>query len=291
MNRVLYQLYERQGKLNEALAILVVEKEKSPAAITDGCDVIILSVVDEATANDDWVLMHYNVDGKKISVHFVKKELMYQTLIVGNQRRLIAWLLNGEIRVDNAGFLQEMRKRLELFPLADREKKMTIQFTKLLRRFEEGRTLFHHGHYFDAFSNMMHALHHLARLSVIYHGYYPEVTVWEQVRHIEPHTYKLYQELLNSEETLEERIELLILATEFAIQSKTEIGSKHFLSLMSDDLSSISDLMTNPEIEDYRIDLELLLHHLVEKGFLTYERRATYRTGMSELYYRLRTNV
>ncbi|KAE9622342.1 hypothetical protein, partial [Parasedimentitalea maritima] len=156
---------------------------------------------------------------------------------------------------------------------------MTIQFTKLIRRFEEGKALFENDLLLDAYSNMMHALHHLARLSVIRFGYYPEMNVWEQVRHIDPQTFRLYQELLNSEETLKKRIELLIIATDFAIHSVTEVGTQHFLSIVASGISTLSEFMKNEEVKDYRIDIELLVRRLVENGFLIYKKKATNMQG------------
>lgn len=286
MEGSLRQLYQDRAGLEDTLAIMLIEKEISPLSITDGSEVVILLIHNQP--EEEWQVKHYEVEGKQVSFHFLSQSMMHQILIAGNQRRFIDWLVNGKIVFDRNEFLKGIKDRIESFPPDDRSKKMTIQFTKLLRRFEEGRTLFRHQHYFDAYSHMMHALHHLARLSVIHHGYYPEVTVWEQVRHIEPQTYKLYQELLKSEEPLEKRIELLILATEFAVHSKTSVGSQHFLSIIEEGPSTMADYMEHPEVEDYRVDLELLVQHLVEKGFLSTEKERTKAEGITKLTYFLK---
>jgi hypothetical protein len=290
MDVLLRQLYQDRASEEETLAILIIEKELLPLSVTDGFDVVIVLI----NHNQDisWEVKHYQIGEKRVSFHSLSQAMMHQTLIVGNHRRLVDWLVNGKIVFDRNEFLNDVKERIESFPPGDRTKKMTIQFTKVLRRFEEGKTLFQNGHYLDAFSNMMHSLHHLARLSVIHHGFYPEVTVWEQVRHIEPQIYKLYQELLKSEETLEKRIELLILATELAIHSKTEIGSQHFLSLVqgTNDLSSISEWMSYNEVEDYCVDLELLIRHLVEKGFISIKTVETKAEGIIKTYYQAKKN-
>ncbi|GAE37647.1 nucleotidyltransferase-like protein [Halalkalibacter akibai] len=289
MDTLLRHLYIDQASEENTLAILLIDKEQSPLSITDGFDVVILLInnVQDIT----WEVKHYKVGERRVSFHFLSQAMMHQTLIVGNHRRLVDWLVNGKIVFDRNEYLKGVKERIESFPPGDRSKKMTIQFTKMLRRFEEGKTLFENGHSFDAFSNMMHALHHLARLSVIQHGFYPEVTVWEQVKHIEPSTYKLYQELLKSEESLEKRIELLILATELAIHSKTLNGSQHFLSLVdSENQYLISDLMSIQETEDYRVDLELLVRHLVEKDFVSCFKAPTKAEGIMKTYYQFQKN-
>ncbi|WP_332691410.1 nucleotidyltransferase-like protein [Halalkalibacter lacteus] len=288
MDVLLRQLYQDRASEEGTLAILIIEKDLLPLSVTDGFEFVIVLI--NHNKDISWEVKHYQVGERRVSFHSLSQAMMHQTLIVGNHRRLVDWLVNGRIVFDRNEFLKDVKERIESFPPGDRTKKMTIQFTKMLRRFEEGKTLFHNGHYFDAFSNMMHSLHHLARLSVIHHGFYPEVTVWEQVRHIEPQTYKLYQELLKSEETLEKRIELLILATELAIHSKTEIGSQHFLSLVqgSNDIFSISDWMSLNEVEDYCVDLELLIRHLVEKGFISIKKVETKADGIVKTFYQVK---
>ncbi len=79
----------------------------------------------------------------------------------------------------------------------------------------DGKLFFDHQQYLDAYNHVIHSLHHLGRLSVIEKGFHPEVTVWNQVKHIEPEIYKLYEELITSEETLDKRLELLFLVSDF----------------------------------------------------------------------------
>ncbi|MBP3952347.1 nucleotidyltransferase-like protein [Bacillus suaedae] len=288
MEDLIRQLYQDRAGERDTLAIVVVEKEYHPLSITDGFDVIILLV--NQNTDITWDVKHYTVANKYVSFHSLSQAMVHQTLIIGNHRRLIDWIINGKIMFDRNEFLQEVKERIDIFPPGDRAKKMTIQFTKMLRRFEEGKTLFRSGHLFDAFSNMMHSLHHLARLSVIHHGLFPEVIVWEQVRYIEPQIYKLYHELLHSEESLEKRIELLILATELAIHSKTEVGSQHFLSVIQSMNKewSASELMGLSELSDYRLDIELLVRHLLEKRILTSETEDTRAVGINKIKYLLK---
>ncbi|WP_368505613.1 nucleotidyltransferase-like protein [Alkalihalophilus sp. As8PL] len=289
MDMFLRQLYQDRASEDDTLAILVIEKELSPLSILDGFDAIVLVIKNNPEV--DWHVKHYQLGTMKVALHSLSQTTMHHSLIAGTHRRLVDWLFHGKIVFDRNEFLQGVKERIETFPPGDRIKKMTIQFTKMLRRFDEGKTLFHNNHSFDAFSNMMHSLHHLARLAVINHGFYPEVTVWEQVRKIEPETYKLYQELLMSEESLEQRIELLILATELAVRSKTEIGSQHFLTLLAsrDGSWTIAEMMEIPEVQDYRIDLELLVNFLIEKEFLLIDHQESKAKGIHHIRYKLKS--
>ncbi|WP_100406421.1 nucleotidyltransferase-like protein [Bacillus solitudinis] len=286
MNMTLRQLYQDRAGEPDTFAISVLEKDHSPLSNTDGFDAIILLI--KKNPQVDWHVKHYLVQGKTVAFHDLSQAMMHHSLIAGNQRRLVDWLVNGKIVFDRNEFLQGVKERIDSFPPGDRSKKMTIQFAKMIRRFEEGKKLFQCDHHFDAFSNMMHALHHLARLAVIHQGFYPEVTVWEQVKYIEPETYKLYQELLNSKESLDKRIELLILATEFAIHSKVHVGSQHLLSLLESRSGSwsISELMQLQEVDDYKIDLELMMNYLLEKRFVSVDCKPSKSKGIDHLYYK-----
>lgn len=289
MNVLLRQLYQDRASEDDTFAILVIQKELSPLSILDGFDAIVLVIKNNPEV--DWHVKHYQVDDMKVALHSLSQTTMHHSLIAGTHRRLVDWLFHGKVVFDRNEFLKGVKERIETFPPGDRMKKMTIQFTKMLRRFDEGKILFYNEQPFDAFSNMMHSLHHLARLAVINHGYYPEVTVWDQVRKIEPETYKLYRELLKSEESLEQRIELLILATEIAVRSKTEIGSEHFRSILADrgDSFTIAEMMEIPEVQDYRIDLELLVNFLIEKEFLVIDHHESKAQGIHHIRYRLNT--
>ncbi len=291
METALRQLYQDRASEENTYAILVLEKEHLPLSMTDGFDAIILLITHNPDV--DWYVKHYNVNKNRIAFHTLSQDVMHHSLIAGNQRRLVHWLVRGKIVFDRNEFLQGVKERIETFPPGDRSKKMTIQFAKMLRRFEEGKILFQQCHFFDAYSNLLHALHHLARLAVIYHGYYPETTVWQQMKKIEPETYKLYEELLKSEEGLEKRIELLILTMELAIHSKTEVGSDHFLSLLRLRQAnwSISEIMELQEIENYKVDVELLLSFLIDKQIIIEEYRHSKAPGIEHLRYRVSTSL
>lgn len=285
INQSLRQLYQKYASQDGTLAIVVIEKANVPLTVTDGFDVIILLVKHDMTHS--WDIHHYMIENQSISFHSLTIEKIYHTLMIGNHRRLFDWIVNGEIVFDRNESLRKIKERIDTFPEGDRQKKLTIQFSKLLRRFEEGKTFFREGHFFDSYNHMMHALHHLARLSVVNQGIYSEFVVWEQVKKIDPPIYKLYQELFYSNESVEKRIELLLLATELAIQSKIEIGTQHFFQVfrkMNQPLT-MTELMQIEEFSTYQVDLELLVRHLVEKRKLKVEEREVGSSGYKQFIY------
>lgn len=281
----LRELYQDRASEQDTLGILIIEKDKGHQAITDRNDVILLVIKEENS--EPWFVKHYEFMDKKVAMHHVDEQLLHNWIITGNNRRFIDWLFNGKIIFDRNEYLAGIKHRLHDFPLEERRKKMTIELSKLVRRFEDGKALYQTNNYLDAFNHILHALHHKARLAVIESGFYPEVTVWNQIKNIDPEIYKLYTELITGEESLEKRMELLMLASEFAISQKLEVGSGHLIEVMNrrHEPWTIADLMAVTEIEDYKIDIELLIDYLVQKGIITVVAVETKGAGIYHRYY------
>jgi hypothetical protein len=288
MEDILRPLYQERASREETLGVLLVEKHKDFSPSTDHFDVILFIIVDKAESS--WQVKHYEFEDKKAALHVVDLQLLNEWLMLGSHRRVVDWVVNGRVLFDRNEFVDSLKNRINDFPIAERKKKIGIEFAKLVRRFSDGKELYYAGHYLDAYNNIIHALHHLARLSVIEHGFYPEVTVWHQVKQIEPEIYKLYEELTSSEEPIHKRIELLILANEFSMSSKTELGSRHLKEIMQTRQESWSffELMNHTEMEDYKIDLGAMIEHLIEKEYIQVVRHETKGKGIFHRTYSFR---
>ncbi|MFV8828124.1 nucleotidyltransferase-like protein [Alkalihalobacterium sp. APHAB7] len=284
MEVMLRQLYQDKASEPDTLGILIVEKDAGFGSITDGHDVILLIIKEKGTS--PWFVRHYEYLDQTVAMNMVDEEQFFQWMITGANRRFIDWVFNGKVLFDRNEYIYNMKKRINDFPFEERQQKLGIEFSKLIRRYEKGKALYQSENYYDAFNHILHALHHQARLSVIERGFYPEITVWDQVKHIEPETFKLYQELLLGQEMIEKRVELVLLANEFAITSKTQLGSMHILKIMNSSMDpwTISELMEHPELKEYSIDLELLVSFLVQKGAIEVIHKETKAKG---IYHRL----
>lgn len=134
----------------------------------------------------------------------------------------------------------------------------------------------------------MKSLQYLARLSIIENGLYPEVTVWSQVKKLEPSVYKLYEELVTSRESIEKRLELLFLAIEFSMNSKVQSCSEHIMEIMqSKELWTIQDLHNHQELKFYSVELELFIEFLIEKGYIIVERIHSKNESIDHRLYRI----
>ncbi|TLS35685.1 nucleotidyltransferase-like protein [Pseudalkalibacillus caeni] len=284
MENLLRPIYQERASHKDTLGILVIEKTQPLSPLTDNFDVVLLVI----TKNNEtyWFVKHYEFEGKKAALHIVSEEKLQDWLMSGSNRRIISWIVNGKVIFDRNEYVANLKETIRYFPEEERKKKIGIEYAKLIRRFTDGRVLYNSKQFLDAYNFILHALHHMARLSVIEHGFHPEITVWSQVKHIEPEIFKLYNELLNSEEPLEKRLELLLIANDFSLSSKSKLGGAHLRQVMTKkETWSYQELLEEPELKDYGVDLGALLEHLIDKGLINIEIKETKGEGIfSRLY-------
>jgi hypothetical protein len=274
MENILRPIYQERASHSNTLAIIMIEKRNQTSPLTDNLDVALLVIVNDSDQSS--FVKHYEYEDKKASLTVMTKDELNESILLGTNRRIVDWVLNGKILFDRNEYILGLIDRLRTFPFSERKLKIGIEYGKLIRRYLEGKVFFESKQLLDAYNHIVHALHHLARLEVIDRGYYPEVTVWNQVKHIEPQIYKLYKELVESDESLEKRLELLFLASDFLIHSKTEVGAAHILTIMSEKESwYYNELYHHPELKYYSVDLSVLLEFLVEKNYVSIERIET----------------
>ncbi|MEH6941873.1 nucleotidyltransferase-like protein [Bacillus sp. JJ722] len=284
MEDILRSIYQERASSASTLGILLIEKKDFTSDITDSFDYTLLVI----TESDEVPVQvkHYSYKDKKASLHIVSMQQVEEWLLLGSSHRLTEWLHNGKIIFDRNENIAELKREIHDFPFNGRRLKQGLAFARLVKRYVQGKSSFDTGHYLDAYNHMVHSLHHLARLEIINSGFYPEVTVWEQVRHIEPQIYKLYEELIMSEESLEKRLELLFLASEFLIYSRTNVGIQHFTHILASKSEpwTIADMMNHPELKFYSVDLVVLVEYLVDKGIIDV---VLVQTKGNDLYHRL----
>lgn len=284
MENILRPIYQERASHRNTLAVIMIEKRNQTSPLTDNLDVALLVIVKEL--DQPLYVKHYEYEDKKASLTVMSKDDVNQSILLGTNRRMVDWVLNGKVLFDRNEYIAGLVEHLRTFPFGERKLKMGIEFAKLIRRYLEGKVLFDSNQLLDTFNHIVHALHHLARLEVIDRGFYPEVTVWNQVKQIEPQIYKLYKELIEGEEPLEKRLKLLFLASDFLIHSKTEEGAGHILSIMYErDSWYFHELYHHPELKHYSVDLSVLLEFLVEKKYVSIERKQTKGKGVFHRVY------
>lgn len=284
MEQLLRPIYLEKASQPNTLGVLLIEKREKDDPITDTFDSILLILAKEGER--PVYTKHYTSGDAKAAVHVVTEKQLRKWLLLGTNRKLVDWLFFGKVLFDRNEYVKELKTELKDFPFYGRKIKMGLEFAKLIRRYLEGKVFFEQRNYMDAYNSIIDSLHHLARLAVIENGLYPEVTVWNQVKKIEPSIFKLYEELISSEEEIEKRLELLFLASEFFIHSRTEDGARHIIEVMSQkERWSIQELHEQEELRNYSVDLEVFIEYLVDKGLIQIDRLSTKGEGIFHRYY------
>jgi hypothetical protein len=288
MEYILRPIYQERTSDPNTLGVLMIEKGLKANIHTDTFDAILLII--QRDIDKPWFVKHYSYDEhKKAGLHIVSEAQLKEWILLGSNRKLFEWLLNGKILFDRNEYMENLKTELKEFPFYGRKLKMGLEFAKLIRRYTEGKTFFENNQTLDAFNHVVHSLHHLARLAVIENGFHPEVTVWQQVKQIEPEVFKLYEELVNSTETLEKRLELLFLASEFMIHSRTVVGISHLIDTLSTkEFWSFQEMMELDELAPYSVDLEVLLEYLIDKNFLRVVNVETKGLGIYHRHYKVK---
>lgn len=286
MEHILRPIYQERASQANTLGVLLIEKREKASASTDTFDAVLLIIIKEA--EHPLHIKHYSYEDKKASLNIVTEDQLNEWLLMGSNRKVIEWIFSGKILFDRNDYFQDLKQELREFPFYGRKIKMGIEFSKLIRRYLDGKTFFENKQYMDAYNHIVHSLHHLARLSVIENGFHPEVTVWNQVKQMEPEIYKLYEELITSEETIEKRLELLFLAGEFLIHSRTEVGSTHIIDVLQEqEIWSFDEMLNHPDLSLYSVDLGVMLEYLIEKKYITVVTKETKGHGIFHRYYRV----
>ncbi|MDP4171840.1 MAG: nucleotidyltransferase-like protein [Bacillota bacterium] len=285
--RPIYQ--ERTSQLN-TLGVLLIEKKPKTYYTTDSFDAILLIIVKEAESPQ--FVKHYMYKDKKAAMHIITEVQLKEWILLGSNRKMFEWINHSKILFDRNEYISNIKTELRDFPFYGRKIKMGIEFAKLIRRYVDGKALFENHQYLDAYNHVVHSLHHLARLAVIENGFHSELTVWQQVKQIEPEIFKLYEELVNSEETLEKRLELLFLASEFMIHSRTYLGSAHLLEiLVGRDYWAFDQIMKEEELAPYSVDLGVLLEYLIDKHLIDVVMVETKGQGVFHRYYQVKEKL
>ncbi len=249
-------------------SVIYLENESAFSPLTDGFDVLLLVLCHGFDAQRP--LSHYIKQNKRIQERWVDADGLHKWIAAGENRRIIEWLLRGEILFDRDGYLTGLRQNANQFPQSLREQRLLIEFSAFLRTYLQSKEYLKSGHFMDAFSNILEALHHWARIAIIEQGIHPEITVWEQLRTINIGVFKLYEELILSLDPIEKRIQLLILASDFFASTKIENCCTIILRILRshDDALTVQEIAMHPEVRELPIDINMILHKLTQKSLI-----------------------
>lgn len=251
----------------ETISVSIVRSPAPFSPVADGLDAGVL-VIMQSIHSDSTI--HYIKDDIRIQERCLHPAKLEQWILNGGNRNVIHWILQGEIVMDRNLYLEGLRHRLLEFPEELRAKKLIVEFDQFLKSFLQSKQHLMDGHLLDAYSNILNALCHWARIAIIEEGINPEVLVWAQVRKINPGVYKFYEELTSNHESLEKRIQLVVLACEFSVMSKMESCCSILVEVLHsrEEAWSLQELMQVPKLAELQLDLSLLLNKLSRKSLI-----------------------
>lgn len=227
------------------------------------------------------LMLHSKQENEIVIRHTISGELRTQTIYAalsglerevasGINTELITGLLRGEIIWDPTGALEQLRRSMLHFDGALRDRVLFLGFTRFLYMYVKSKSYMNAGCVMDAYNCILMALYHWARIEVGEAGHFPEPAVWEQVKHLNRSVHKLYEELTVSTETLEQRVQLVLLACEFAIMSKMSGCCALLLNILSSrrEAWSAEELLRHPDLRAAEKELPLVLGKLASRSLV-----------------------
>jgi len=227
------------------------------------------------------LMLHDEIDKNRIIRHTTAGEMRTQTIHAGYQaleravnagdnNELVTSLLEGEVVWDPQGILQGLRRTLILFEQPIRERVLFMEFARFLHMYVKAKRYIGAGCIMDAYNCVLIALYHWARIEVSEGGRFPAPAVWDQLKSENTSVYKLYEELTISTETLEQRVELILLACEFALMSKMGDCCNLLTTILGSRKQpwSIEQLLDQPGLSHLEAELPLVLRRLVSRSLI-----------------------
>lgn len=152
----------------------------------------------------------------------------------------------------------------------DQTDQLLIEFSLFVNAYLQSKEHLRSDHLLDAYTYILDALNHWARIVILEEGKNIESSVWEQVYHVNIGVYKLYEEVALSRETIQQRIQLVLLACDFSVMSKLEKCCSALIRFLQKQERpfALHELEQSEEFAIVSDQLPVLLKMLVKKGLI-----------------------
>lgn len=257
------------SQLEGLLGVVALWDTSGFSVLTEGSDLLLVVVLEDRVS--PLSTSHYIQEGIRIQEKQISRGEMECRAASREDRALIHWMMEGDIWLDPEGFLAGIRTDLTEYPEIVKQQKLLTEFSLFMKRYLQCKDFLLADQVLDAYSSVLRAIHHWARIAVIEEGVHPEITVWQQVRHFNPGVYKLYEELTASPETLRQRVELVLLACEFSVMSKMESCCSLLIRILEEvgQPMSVHELLVHPYLKGMAAsNLPLMLNKLARKALI-----------------------
>jgi hypothetical protein len=257
------------ARMDGIIGIVALWDTSGFSVLTEGSDLLLVVVLEDGVSALS--TSHYIQEGIRIQERRVPRSEMENRASSREDRSVIHWMMEGDIWHDPQSFLAGLRSTLLQYPGIVKQQKLLTEFSLFMKRYLQCKDFLVADQVLDAYSSVLRAIHHWARITVIEEGVHPEVTVWQQVRIYNPGVYKLYEELTTSTETLRQRVELVLLACEFSVMSKMESCCSLLITILEEvgRPLSVQELLNHPYLMGMvSSNLPLMLNKLSRKSLI-----------------------
>jgi hypothetical protein len=266
MTHTLLPLYAQ--KLEHAIGAVCIEKPKQFSALIDGFDVLVIFVTDRAS--DSCTTYHYNSNQSYVQERWYHRSSLEALMSPAGNRELQQLFMAGDIVWDTQDYLQSLRQKMLAYNEHHLKHQRFQEFCLFLRHFILSRNDLAAGDILDAHSQILLAVHHWAKIAVIEQGHLPGLTLWRQVKQMNPGIFKIYEELTTNMETLEQRVKLAHLAGDFSVLSKMKEYCEPLLNILSSRAQAwnIAELESHPDLSAIQTELHMVLRKLVRRSLI-----------------------
>ncbi|WP_051286880.1 hypothetical protein [Paenibacillus taiwanensis] len=183
-----------------------------------------------------------------------------------DMRRVIAM---GNIEWDRFGYIETLRHKLRGVK-SEREQLILSKFTSFVYAYWNAKRMLLAGYELDALTSIAKALREWAELSAYEEGLVPDLHIWHQVKSLNPGVHKLYEELATSEETIHQRVELVLLACEFSITTKMKTCLAPLIRILkqAENGVTLQEMEQFAELQVVAEHLPMLMDKLMGKGYV-----------------------
>ncbi|WP_019908436.1 nucleotidyltransferase-like protein [Paenibacillus sp. HW567] len=251
-------------------AIALRQEGNAPfqSALLHDFDMVVLMVHEEQ--EEERIITHTIAGERRTQTVHVGLDALERAVMAGDNNELLTSLMAGEVIWDAKGVLGEMRREIVQFQNPLRERVLFTEFARFLHMYVKSKRYLEAGCTMDAYNCVLIALYHWARIEVAEAGYFPDPAVWEQVKGLNSSVHKLYEELTVSTETLDQRVELILLACEFALMSKMSDCCTMLLNILNSRKEpwSIKELLQHTGCSQLGAELPLVLRKLESRSLI-----------------------
>lgn len=251
-----------------AVALRQMGKAPFQSVLLHDFDMVVLMLHEEQ--EKERIITHTIAgESRTQSVH-VGLSALERAVMAGDNNELLTSLMAGDVIFDPQGILAAMRREIIQFQGPLRERILFMEFARFLHMYVKSKRYLDAGCTMDAYNCVLIALYHWARIEVSEAGCFPEPAVWEQVKSMNTSVHKLYEELTVSTETLNQRVELILLACEFALMSKMADCCSMLLNILGSrkESWSIKELLQHSGLSHLGAELPLVLRKLVSRSLI-----------------------